>query len=448
MKLLKNAILELEITDMDCEGMGISHYEEYTIFVKDALIGETCKALILKATTKIAFAKTIAILKRSNHRAIPSCPYFGKCGGCNLMHMDYEMELSFKEHALKNTINKMVKDFEFGHIVKADEILHYRNKISLPVGYDDEGFIVGFYQERSHNIIPSNICYIENSAARGIINELIGYLNESNIYPYDEMTHTGDVRHLVLRVNSKNEFMLIMVVREIKDKIIKLLKRFYNPLVKSIYINENKERTNVIMGSSFIHISGDEYLHEELFGNTFLIHPNSFFQVNYKQMQKLYQTAIKLLEPKETDVVIDAYSGIGTISLTLAKYVKKVYGIEVVKEAVLNAKQNKAKNNIKNVEFILGKCEDEIASLVNKEHIDAIVMDPPRKGSDKLFLDTIIKAGIAKVIYISCGPAALARDLKYMKDNGYEIEKIIPVDMFPKTSNIESVVSLTKKIEK
>ena len=239
--------------------------------------------------------------------------------------------------------------------------------------------------------------------------------------------------------------MLIMVVREMKEKIRTLINKITNPLVKSLYVNVNPQKTNVILGKEFIHVGKDEYLCEELFGNTFLIHPNSFFQVNYKQMKKLYQTAIDLLEPKVNETVIDAYSGIGTIALSLAKHVKKVYGIEVVSEAVENANENKVRNKISNAEFILGKCEEEIMNLVSKEKIDAILMDPPRKGSDKLFLDTVINAKIPKIVYISCGPASLARDLSYLNENGYEIKKIILVDMFSRTSNIESVCLLEIK---
>lgn len=443
--LLKNAILELEITDMDCEGLGIAHMEGYTIFVRNALVGEIVKARVERVTTKIAFAKAIFIVKGSHERREPICKHYDKCGGCNMMHMSYEEELKIKLNSFKTTINKMVKNANIKDIIPSDNPLYYRNKIQLPVGYNDDHFIVGFYQERSHHIIPSDVCYIENKEARLIINDLLDLLNESNIYPYDENTNTGDLRHIVLRCNSKGEFMIILVVMKIKDKILKLINSFKSKKVKSIYINENPKATNVILGANFIHVFGAKYLQEELFNNKYLIHPNSFFQVNYEQMKKLYQTAIDLLKPTKDDVIIDAYCGIGTITLTLAKYAKKVYGIEVVSEAVLNANENKKINKIDNVEFVLGKCEEEINRLVDYEKIDAIVMDPPRKGSDKKFLDTIINSKIPKIIYISCGPAALARDLAYLIENKYELQKIIPVDMFSKTSNIESVVLLELK---
>lgn len=441
--LLKNAILELEITDMDYEGLGIAHYEEYTIFIRDALVGEVVKARIEKVSKSIAFAKAIFHIKKSPNRINPPCPYYAKCGGCNMMHMSYEEEIKYKKQFFINTISKMVKNPPVEDVIVSDNPYNYRNKIQLPVGYSEDSFVVGFYQERSHNIIPSSSCMIENEMARDVINKVIDLLNESNIYPYNEETHTGDLRHLVLRSNSKNELMLILVLRENKPKIMNFVSKISLENVKSIYININPNKTNVILGKEFIHISGDEYLKEELFGNIFNIHPNSFFQVNYNQMKKLYRTAIDLLESTKDDVVIDAYSGIGTITLSIAPHVKKVYGIEVVKEAVENANENKHTNNISNAEFIIGKCEEEIMNLVERESVDAIVMDPPRKGSDKQFLDTVINAKINKIVYISCGPAALARDLNYLIENGYELKKIILVDMFSRTTNIESVCMLT-----
>ena len=445
--LLKNAIIELEITDMDYEGLGIAHYENHTVFVRNALVGEVVRARIEKVSKTIAFAKAIEHKVKSPNRIYPPCKYYSKCGGCNMMHMTYEEELKMKKNFFINTISKMVKNPPIEDLIGSDNPYNYRNKIQLPVGYVDDSFVVGFYQERSHNIIPSDTCLIENEQARTVINEILDLLNESNIYPYDEENHTGDLRHLVIRTNSKNEFMLIMVLRENKPKIMKFIQQINSPLIKSLYLNINPNKTNVILGKEFIHVAGNPYLEEELFGNKFNIHPNSFFQVNYNQMKKLYKCAIDMLDAQKNETVIDAYSGIGTITLSIAPYTKKVYGIEVVEEAVENANENKVRNNIKNVEFIHGKCEEEIMKLVSKEKIDAIMMDPPRKGSDQQFLDTVINAKINKIVYISCGPAALARDLKYLTENGYELNKIVLVDMFSRTTNIESVSLLTRIID-
>ena len=221
--LYKNSIVELEITDIDYEGLGIAHLDEYTIFVRDALIGEKVKARIEKVGKNIAFAKAIFHIVKSPNRINPPCPYYVKCGGCNMMHMSYEEELAIKQKTFTNKISKMVKNPPISHVIGSDNPYNYRNKIQLPVGYIDDSYVVGFYQERSHNIIPSNSCLIENEKSRLIINEVIELLNESSIYPYDEEKNTGDIRHLVLRVNSKNEFMLILVVREMKDKVLKLL---------------------------------------------------------------------------------------------------------------------------------------------------------------------------------------------------------------------------------
>ena len=255
--LVKNAILELEITDMDYEGLGIAHYDEYTIFVKDALVGEVVKARIEKVSKRIAFSKAIFHIKKSPKRITPPCKYYAKCGGCNMMHMSYEEEIEMKKNFFINTISKMVKNPPIEGVIVSDNPYNYRNKIQLPVGYNDDSFIVGFYQERSHNIIPSDECLIENENARKIINEVIELLNESNIYPYDEENHTGDLRHLVLRCNSKNEFMLILVFRENKPKIHKLVSLINIDNVKSIYLNINPNKTNVILGKEFLQVKGD-----------------------------------------------------------------------------------------------------------------------------------------------------------------------------------------------
>lgn len=440
--LLKNAIIELTITDIDYEGLGIAHYEGYTIFVSNALEGEVVRALILKVSQKIAFAKTLDIIKYSKERIIPPCEYYAKCGGCNMMHLSYQEELKIKEKCLKKTLEKMLGEVKVEPVISAQSPYYYRNKIQLPVGYINDKFVVGFYQPRSHNIIPSDTCMIENKGARKIINQILDLLNNDTIYPYDEISNTGDIRHLILRVNEKNDFMVILVFREMKPKIMKFVSKIDDLKIKSIYLNINPKPTNVILGDEFIHVYGDKYLKEVLFGNTYLIHPNSFFQVNFNQMKVLYDTAVKLLNPTKEDVIIDAYCGIGTITLTMAKYAKKVYGIEVVSEAVENANNNRINNCVENAEFILGKCEDEIKALVQREKIDAIMMDPPRKGSDQKFLDTIIEAKIPRIVYISCGPAALARDLKYLVEHNYEIKQIVPVDMFSRTSNLESITLL------
>lgn len=438
--LKKNDIINLTITDYDYDGFGISHLFEYTIFVKEALIGEEIEALVLRVTNNnIVFAKVLNIIKKSPNRIEPNCSYYHLCGGCNLLHMDYQEELKFKEKTLKNTLNKMVKDIDIEPIIYNENPFNYRNKISLPIGFDGK-FVVGFYQERSHNIIPSKSCLIENKNARIIIDKILQLFNESNLINQPDI-----LRHLILRSNLNDEFMMTIVVKKDTKEIRDIIDKLDDKMVKSIYLNINSRNDNVILGDKFIHLKGDNHLLINVHNCKFKLHPNSFFQVNYHMMEKLYDKAIEFLEPTKEDVIIDAYSGTGSIGLSLSSKVKKVYGIEVVKEAVDNAKENAKINGIDNVEFILGKCENEIDNLVNKKKIDAVIMDPPRKGSDQNFLNCLIKNQIKKIIYISCSPKTLARDLAYLKENGYQIEHVVPVDMFSKTSNLETVCALTNR---
>lgn len=443
--LKKNDIVDLVITDYDYDGYGIAHLFDYTIFVKEALVGEEIKTLILKVSNNnICFGKIVDIIKKSPERIEPLCPYYHLCGGCNLAHMSYQEELRLKESSFKNTIKKMVKDVKINPIIKADDIYYYRNKISLPIGYDND-YIVGFYQERTHNIIPSSTCLIENKYAREVVFSLLDEFRKYNLSVYSDNNESGLLRHLILRSNLEDKFMLTIVSTKENKDLIDLLASFDNKRVVSIYLNINDKHNNVILGDKYLYIKGQKTLDIVLNGTKFMLHPNSFFQVNYHQMQKLYAKAISLLDPKKEEVLIDAYSGIGSIALSIANSVKKVYGIEIVKEAVDNAKENAKINNISNVEFICGACEEEIDKLVSKVKIDAVIMDPPRKGSDYRFLDCLINNRIPKIIYISCSPKTLARDLKYLCENGYNIASITPVDMFSMTSNVETVCSLVKK---
>jgi len=442
--IVKNAILELDITGIDYMGYGISHYDNHTIFVDNALVGERVKAQINKVNDRLAFGKTLEIINKSLDRIKPECLYSTSCGGCNFLHVTYESELKIKEEILKNTISKMVKGLNYKPIIAMDSPYNYRNKISLPVGFDDE-FITGFYHERSHRIIPSKECLIEQTYARNIVNKIVDYLNKSKLQPYNEETNSGDIRHLVLRGNHFGEFMVTLVFREYSKKIIEFVKSIQIDRVVSLFININPNKTNVILGDSYYHISGIDYLREELFDNNYKIHPNSFFQVNYYGMEKLYKKAIEYLNPSKDDTIIDAYCGIGSIALSVAKHVNKVYGIEVIKEAIDNAKENASNNKIDNAEFLLGKCEDLISDLVSNKKIDGIIVDPPRKGCETKFLDAIIANKIPKIVYISCGPAALARDLKYLIENDYEVKELTPVDMFPRTMHVETVVALSLK---
>lgn len=441
----KNDIIKLEILDVDYEGNGIARYENKAVIVKNAIVGEVVNALVLKDNKNIAFAKTIEILKPSQYRVEPQCQYYKLCGGCNMMHIDYAYQLVLKKKMVENTLFKMIGKHQVNDVVKNDNIYGYRNKIQVPIGHDGQTFIKGFYRTNSHDIVSSEKCLIEPQIAKEIFDELLPLFEKYNVKPYDEKAHEGEIRHVLIRVTSTNEVMIVFVSNEnITNKLQNIIGEMKTE-IKSYYLNINNNKTNVILGREFIHLANEQYLIETFDGLKFKVHPNSFMQVNYNQMIKLYNEAINSAAITKDDVVIDAYCGIGTISLAVSKHAKKVYGIEVVKEAVDNAKDNAKLNNQENVEFILGKCEEEIASLVNKTNVDVLIMDPPRKGSDETFLNTIVKSQIKKIVYVSCNPSSLGRDLKYLLQNNYEIKSITPVDLFSHSHHTETVALCIKR---
>ncbi len=444
MKINKNDLLDIKIDGIDYLGNGIAHENGQTIICKNAILYEEIESLVLKSTKNIVFSKINKITKPSKYRVVPNCEYYKLCGGCNMMHVDYDYQIEMKKQMVETTLNKMVKGIKIDSIIKSDNIYNYRNKVQVPIGYKDNVFVKGFYRENSHDIISSNNCLIEPVISKKIFDLLLPLLKKHMILPYNEENNSGELRHVLLRTNEKNDVMIVFVSRvDIKEKLNSILSEIdFN--FKSVYLNINDKKTNVVLGKQFIHIKNDLVIEEEINNIKFNIHPNSFFQVNTKQMIKLYNKGLEILKLKEDDIVIDAYCGIGSISLNLAKQCKFVYGIEVVEEAINNANNNKKINNINNVEFLLGKCEDVISNLVKDKVINAIVVDPPRKGCDEFFLETIVKSKIEKILYISCNPASLARDLKYLNEY-YKIQEVHLVDMFSHSYHVESCVKLIRK---
>ncbi len=440
----KNDTINITIDDIDYLGNGIAHCDGQTVICKNAILYEEIESKILKSTKNILFTKIEKINKQSKYRVEPNCPYYKLCGGCNMMHIDYNYQLEMKKKMVETTLNKMIKGLKVNSIIGSDNISNYRNKVQVPIGYQNNTFVKGFYRENSHDIIPSESCLIEPLVSKEIFDELLPLLDKYNIKHYDEETNTGDLRHVLLRTNELNDVMIVFVCNgKPIDKVMSIINDM-NYKFKSVYLNVNTNKTNVVLGKEFIHLVNEKYIVEYINGISFKIHPNSFFQVNTKQMVKLYNKAIEMLNIKSTDTIIDAYCGLGSITLNLAKKAKYVYGIEIVKEAIDNANNNKEDNNINNVEFLLGKCEDEINKLVSSNKIDSIVMDPPRKGCDLHFLNTVMEANIDKILYISCNPSSLARDLKILSEK-YTIEEIHLVDMFSHSHHVESVVKLLAK---
>ena len=444
-------ILDVDIIDYDHLGLGVAKVNNFPIFVPYALKGEKVRVEITRVTKNIAESKLIEVLVESKERNHDICPHYLECGGCSLMHMSYAEQLRFKRDSVQNTMHRIGGiDIKVNDVVENPNRLHYRNKIIVPLGLDSNGNIIsGFYKEKSHQIIENDSCLIEHKGAREIISFIKEQIKKNKLTIYNESTNSGLFRNIMLRVNNKNEFMVVFIVKKnqpiLTTMALELVSKFNN--IKSIYACVNKEKTNVILKGEFIHLLLDKYLVEEINGLKFIVHPNSFLQVNHDQCENLYNKALSYIPNDKSKNIIDAYCGVGSITLSLASKAKHVYGIEIVKEAVDNANINKELNGLDNVDFICGPCEKEIEKLTKVGSMDYIVFDPPRKGCDQAFLDTVINMNIKNIIYISCLPQSLARDVKYLVEHGYELKEITPFDMFSQTGHVENVSFLTKKLD-
>ena len=452
MPVEKNQEYIVEIIDNGYEGEGIAKIENFTIFIPNSIKGEKVRILIVKVLKSHAFGKVLEIIKTSEYRKESDCETYKRCGGCDLRHIKYEETLRMKQNAVQSLVNKTLENE-----VKVEETLgmenpyNYRNKAQYPVGLDKEGKpIIGVFANRTHEIIPIKECLIQNKKSENLAKFVLEFIKKNNISVYNEKTTKGLVRHIVTKIGIKtNEIMCIIVIngRNIpkeKELVSEILKAF--PEVKTIVKNINTKNTNVIMGKENINLYGDGYIKDKLGDFVFKISPLSFYQVNPIQAEKLYNIAVKGAEISKDDVVFDLYCGIGTISLFMAKYAKKVYGIEIVEDAIKDAKENSKLNNIKNSEFIAGDVEIVLDDLINKKKIipDIIMVDPPRKGLDNKSINNILKISPKKVVYVSCNPATLVRDLKSLEEK-YKIKTIKPVDMFPFSKHIECVSVLCLK---
>ena len=442
-------VYELFIEGYDMNGLGVSKKDNVVIFVEKALKGEKVRALITSLHKKYAFAKTVEVLSESSDRAISPCEYYEGCGGCDLLHMKYNIECMVKEYKVKNSFKKInnLTDVKINPIIKNDNILGYRNKVMVPFGKDDDDNVIyGFYEKLSHEIVSIDKCLISNDESNKVLEFIRRYLSVMNIKIYNEQTNKGLFRSLMIRNNYKKEMMLVFVTTAYYDfsGLIEYLKSDF-PLVKSVYLNINPNKTNVVLSDEYVHLYGDEYLIEDILGLKFNVSPASFMQVNHDNAEKLYSEAFRMANLTKDMNVIDAYCGMGSITLNIAKNVNHVYGIEIVEDAIKNADKNKELNNIQNATFICGKCEEEIKKLTNLTNIDVIFFDPPRKGCDQEFLKTVVDMKIPKIVYISCGIASLCRDINYLKEHNYEVIEVTPVDLFSRTSHVESVCLLTRK---
>lgn len=451
----KNEIIEVDIIDNGFKGEGIAKYEDYTVFIPGLIKGEFAKVKILKVQKDIAYAKIEEIITKSKYRVEPDCPTYEKCGGCDLRHMSYLQTIRLKKEALLKTLRKELGDeldsIKVNKFVDMDYPFYYRNKLQFPVGVGEDGkAIMGVYSERSHRIIPTADCKIQNELAQEIAQSIIEFMNNNNIPAYDEKTLEGIVRHIIIRTAySTEEIMITLVVNDMavpKEKeLVKFLTQKYRK-IKTIVKNLNDQNTNVILGDTTQVIYGDGYIFDYLGEYRFKISPLSFYQVNPIQTEKLYDVAISKAKLTGKENVFDLYCGIGTIGLFASRKANKVYGIEVIPEAIVDAKRNAVINNVKNIEFVAGEVESELPKILKEENIspDVVFVDPPRKGCATSVIKKLLEVKPSKIIYISCNPATLARDLKLLSE-GYSIKEITPVDQFCYTHHVECVASLKLK---
>lgn len=452
MNIQKNQEYIVEIVDNGYEGEGIAKIDNFTIFVPGAIKGEKVKILIVKVLSSHAFGKIKEIINKSDFRQESDCSTYKRCGGCNLRHIKYNQTLRIKQNAVQSLVNKTLRNkIEVQETVGMENPFHYRNKAQYPFGVNKEGEpVIGVFANRTHEVIPMENCLIQNPQSEEIAKYILNFIKENKISIYNEKTGRGLFRHVVIKVGIKTgQIMCILVLNgknipNEKQLVEELIKRFQS--IESIVKNINMKNTNVILGQENINIYGNGYIEDKLGEYTFKISPLSFYQVNPIQAEKLYNLGVKMAQISREDTVFDLYCGIGTISLFMANYAKKVYGIEIVKEAIDAANENAKINHVNNIEFYAGDVEIVLDDLINNRGItaDIVMFDPPRKGLDRNTINNILKIKPKKIVYISCNPATLIRDLALFEEQ-YEIKTIVPVDMFPWTSHVECVSVLQLK---
>ena len=453
MEFRKNDLVTLEIEDCGIDGEGIGKADGFTVFVKDAVIGDTVTAKIIKAKKNYGYGRLMEVLKPSPYRVEPKCEFARQCGGCQLQALSYDQQLVFKTNKVKGHLERIggFTDIPMEPIIGMDELFHYRNKAQFPVGRNKEGKIVtGFYAGRTHNIIENRDCALGVAENKEVLDRVIAHMEKYGIEPYNEATGKGLVRHVLIRYGYfTKEVMVCLILNRNKipkeEQLVKSLCEI--PGMTSITINVNKKHSNVILGEEIRLLWGQEYITDRIGDISYQISPLSFYQVNPMQTQKLYAKALEYADLHGEETVWDLYCGIGTISLFLAQKAKFVRGVEIVPAAIENAKENAKLNGLENTEFFVGKAEEVLPREYKKNGVyaDVIVVDPPRKGCDETLLETMIEMNPERIVYVSCDSATLARDLKYLCERGYELRKVCPVDQFGMTVHVETVVLLSHK---
>ena len=457
----KNDVIRLTIEDISSEGAGVGKSEGVVIFVKDAVIGDEAEVKIIKMKKNYGYARLMKVRKPSPFRVNPVCPVARQCGGCQIQEMDYREQLRFKEQKVRNNLQRIggfaPGEIPMEEIVGMEDPWHYRNKAQFPIGEDKDGRIIaGFYAGRTHSIISNRRCYLGAEVNEEILDRVIAFMEKEHIRPYDEETGKGLIRHVLIRYGfTTKEIMVCLVVNGTSVPAYEILTESLSeiPGMTGISLNVNTERTNVILGSEVKTLWGRSYIEDYIGSVKYQISPLSFFQVNPVQTQKLYSLALEYAGLTGSETVWDLYCGIGTISLFLAQKAKQVYGVEIIPQAIDDARNNAAINGIGNAEFFVGKAEEilpayyreyEEAHGGRKAYADVIVVDPPRKGCDEVLLDTMIRMEPKRIVYVSCDSATLARDLKILCSRGYRLEKCRAVDQFPMSVHVETVCLLSK----
>ncbi|MGB9857587.1 MAG: 23S rRNA (uracil(1939)-C(5))-methyltransferase RlmD [Dictyoglomaceae bacterium] len=436
----------VKIDHVNHQGQGIAHINTFVVFVENALLDEVLKIRITKVKKDYAIAKITEIIEKNPNRVNPPCKVYYQCGGCHLMHMDYSFQLEVKRRVVEDALKRIGKmEFKVNNVLGMNYPFRYRNKAKIPVGKRNNKVVLGFYKPGTHEIVNIERCIVHHEDVDRVIEVTKDAIKRFNISIYNEEKHKGLLRFVVVRRSfAFDEIMIILVVKSIPDNINKIASFYKNEFknLTSFYVNINPCKTTAVLGEKSLLILGKEIIRDKIGEFVFNISPVSFFQVNSIQVNKLYSKVLEFLN-LNSKVVFDAYCGIGTISLFLSKKAKKVYGIELSKEAVDDAFKNAKRNKVDNVEFICDKSESAIPKLIDEGIIpDTIVLDPPRGGCDRSLLEKIIKSKINQVIYVSCYPSTLARDISILKEGGYKLLEIQPVDMFPQTFHVECIANL------
>lgn len=450
--LLKDREYEVDVVDIGQGGVGIGKHDGFTVFVDGGLISDKLKVKITKSKKNYAVGEIVEIIEKSPFRVERVCSdKLSDCGGCQIQELDYQKQLDIKTNEVKQTISRIGKlnDTLVHPTLGMENPFRYRNKAQFPIQKIDGKTVIGFYKKKSHDVIPTDKCIIQHDVNDKIIKIIKTYIKAYNVSIYDEKTHTGVLRHLVTKVGFETKEVMVVLVANGKklpylNELASVLKENV-PGFKTLVLNTNREKTNVILGKENKIIYGDGKINDYIGDLVFEISPLSFFQVNPSQTEVLYNKALEYADLKENDTVFDIYCGIGTISLFLAQKAKKVYGVEIVGDAIKDAKINAELNKLENTEFFVGKAEEVVPKLYKEgKTANVVVVDPPRKGCEESVLDTIVSMEPDKVVYVSCNPSTLARDLAYLDERGYKCKEIQPVDMFPHTMHVESVALLCR----